>query len=36
MQERADLIDGTFSLSSQKGEGTSITVTAPRWPDGGD
>lgn len=33
MQERADLIDGTFSLSSQSGEGTLITVTAPRWPD---
>lgn len=32
MRERADLIDGTFSISSQSGDGTSITVNAPRWP----
>jgi signal transduction histidine kinase len=34
MEERARLINGTFSVVSQLGEGATVTVIAPVPPQG--
>ena len=36
MRERVEIIGGTFALDSVPGQGTSIRVTLPMTPEGGD